>query len=79
MGLTFLFKLDCDSYIISIVITASKKIGVFNLSMKFLSCEADLYHYKSTTQLCMEYYFYAQAGAPSYYLEISDKLQKCTC
>ena len=31
LGLTFSFKLDCGSYIISIAKTASKKIGALNL------------------------------------------------
>ena len=36
LGLTFSTKLDWCSYIISIVITASKKIGALTRSMKFL-------------------------------------------
>ena len=35
-GLTFSSKLDCVSYIISVAKTASKKIGAFIPSMKFL-------------------------------------------
>ena len=55
LGLTFSYKLDCDSYIIFIAKTASKKIGVLVCSIKFLSPEAALYLYKSTIQPCMEY------------------------
>ena len=42
MGLTFSFKLDWCSYIISIAKTASKKIGGLISSMKFLSHEVAL-------------------------------------
>ena len=48
LGLTFSSKLDWGSYIISIGKTASKKIGALIRSIKFLSTEVALYHYKST-------------------------------
>ena len=48
LGLTFYSKLDCYSYMISIAKTASKRIGSFICSMKFLSPEVVLYLYKST-------------------------------
>ena len=48
MGLTFSFKLDWGSYIISIAKTASKKMGTLVCSVKFLSPEVALYLYKST-------------------------------
>ena len=58
MGLTFSFKLDWGSYIISIAKTASKKIGASIHCMKFLSPEeVVLYLYKSTICPCMEYCF----------------------
>ena len=79
LGLTFSFKLDCSSYIISIAQTASKKIGVLICSMKFLFPEVALYLYKSTICLCMEYCCHVWAGAPSCYLELLDKLQKQIC
>ena len=44
LGLTFSSKLDWGSYIISIAITASKKIGALICSRKFLSPEVALYH-----------------------------------
>ena len=47
--------------------------------MEFLSPEFVLYLYKSTIQPCMEYCCHAWAGAPSYYLEMLDKLQKRIC
>ena len=76
LGLTFSSKLDWGSYIISIVKTASKKIGALIRSMKFLSPEVALYLYKSTIRPCMEYCCHVWAGAPSCYLELLDKLQK---
>ena len=76
LGLTSCSKLDCGSYIISIVKTASKKVRVFIRTMKFLSLEVALYLYKSTIHPCMEYCCHVWAGAPSYYLELLDKLQK---
>ena len=47
LGLTFYFKLDQGSFIISIAKTASKKIGALIHSVKFLSLEVALYLYKS--------------------------------
>ena len=76
MGLTFSSKLDWGSYIISIAKTASRKIGDFICSMKFLSPEVALYLYKSTIRPCMGYCCHVWAGAPSCYLESLDKLQK---
>ena len=79
LALTFSFKLDWGSYITSIAKTASKKIGALIRSMKFLSPEVALYLYKSTIRPCMEYCCHVWAGAPSYYLELLDKLQKRIC
>ena len=79
LGLTFSFKLDWGSYIISIAKTASKKIGAFIRSMKFLSPEVALYLYKPTIRPCMEDCCNVWAGAPSYYLDLLDKLQKRIC
>ena len=47
LGLSFFSKLDCGSYIISIVKTASKATGALICSLKFLSPEVALYLYKS--------------------------------
>ena len=47
--------------------------------MKFVSPEVVLYCYKSTVQPCMEYYCHVWTGAPSYFLEMLDKLQKWIC
>ena len=47
--------------------------------MKFFSLEVALYLYKSTIRPCMEYYCHVWPGAPSYYLELLDKLQKWIC
>ena len=76
LGLTLSSKLDWDSYIISIAKTASKKIGAFIYSMKFLSPEVALYLFKSTICSCMEYCCHVLAGNTSCYLELLDKLQK---
>ena len=79
LGLPFSSKLDWDSYIVSIAKTASKKIGALIRSMKFLSPEIALYICKSTISPCMEYCCHVWAGAPSCYLGLLDKLQKCIC
>ena len=79
LGLTFSSKLDWGSYIISIAKTASKKIGAFIRSMKFLSPEVALYLYKSTICPGMEYCCHVWAGAPSCYLDLLNKLQKRIC
>ena len=79
LGLTFSSKLDWGSYIISIAKTASNKIGALIRSMKFLSPEVALYLYKSTICPSMEYCCHVRAGAPSYYLDLLDKLQKRIC
>ena len=59
----------------SITKTASKKIGALISYMKFLSPEVVLYLYKSTIRPCIEYCCHAWDGAPSYFLELLDKLQ----
>ena len=77
--LTFSSKLDWGSYIVSIIRTASKKIGALISSMKFLSPEVALYLYKSIIWPCVEYCCHVWAGAPWCYLELLDKLQKRIC
>ena len=62
LGLNFFSKLDRSSYIISIVKTASRKIGALIRSMKFLSAEVALYLYKSTIQPWMERCCHVWAG-----------------
>ena len=64
LGLTFSFKLDCGSYVISIAKTVPKKIGAMIRSMKSFSSQVVLYLYKSTIQPCMECCCHAWAGAP---------------
>ena len=54
LGLIFSSKFDWDSYIIFIARTASKKIGAFVCSMKFLSPKVALYLYKPTIRPWME-------------------------
>ena len=79
MRLTFSFKLDWSSYLISIGKTAFKKIGAFIHSMKFLSPEVALDLFKSTIQPCMKYCCHVWTSAPSWFLELLDKLQKWIC
>ena len=79
LGLTFSSRLDWGSYIVSIAKTDSKKSEALIRFMKFLAPEAALYLYKSTIQPCMEYCCHVWAGAPSWYLELLDKLQKRIC
>ena len=79
MRLTFSSKLDWCSCIISIAKTASIKITALVHSMRFLLPEVALYLCKSAIQPCMEYCCHVWAGAPSYYLELLDKLQKQLC
>ena len=74
LGLTFSSKLDWGSYIIVIAKTAPKKIGALIRPMKFLSPEVTMYLYKSTIRPCMEYCCHVWADAPSFYLELLDKL-----
>ena len=74
LGLTFSSKLDWSPYIISIVQSASKKIGALIHSLKFLSPEVALHLYKSTIWPCMEYCCHVWAGAPSCYLELLNNL-----
>ena len=64
---------------ISIPRSASKKIGALVRSIKFLYPEVALYLYKYTIRPCMEYCCHVWADAPSYYLELLDKLQKRIC
>ena len=79
LGLTFSLKLDWDFYITSIAKNVSKKIAAFIHSMKFLSCEAALYLYKTTIRPFVEYCCHVWIGVPNCYLELLDKLQKQIC
>ena len=72
-GLTVVSEWDWGSYIISVVKTASKRIGNMICSMKFLSPEVALYFYKSTICPCMECCCHVWTGAPSFYFEFLDK------
>ena len=79
LGLTSSSKLGWGSYIIPIAKTVSTKIRALIHSMKFLSPELAPYLYKSAIRPCMEYCCHGWAGAPSYYLELLDKLRKEIC
>ena len=76
LGLTFFSKLNWGSYIVSIAITVSKKMGSMIRSMKFLSPEVAVNFHKFTIQPCLEYYCHVWTGAPSCYRNMLDKLQK---
>ena len=75
LGLTFSSKTHWGS----IVKTTYKKIDALIRSIKFLFPEVALYLYKSTIQPCMEFCCHVWASAPSCFLELLDKLQKCIC
>ena len=77
--MAFSSKLDRDAYIISTAKTTSKKIETLICSMKFLSPGVALHLYKSTIQPCIEYCCHVWAGAPSWYLELLDKIKKEIC
>ena len=79
LTMTFSSKFYWVSSIVSIVKTASKKMGALIRSMKFLSVEVALYLYKSIIQPFIEYCCHIWAGALSWYLELLDKLQKPIC
>ena len=65
---------------LSVVKSASRKIGALIRSMKFLSSGVALYLCESTIRPpCIECCCHVQAGAPSCYLELLDKLQKQIC
>ena len=53
-----------------------KKIGALICYMKFLSSDFVLCLYKSTIWSCMEYCCHVWAGAPSWWFELLEKLQK---
>ena len=78
-NLNFSANLDCDSYIVYIAKTLSKKAGALIRSMKFLSSEFTLYLYKSIILLCMECCYQVGVGAPNCYLEMLDNLPKRIC
>ena len=69
----------CHDNINKIAKTSSKKIGALIVSMKFLSPENALYLYKFTICSCMDYCCHVWVGAPSFYLEMLDKLQNWIC
>ena len=76
LGLSFRFKFNQTTYIVSIAKTAFKKFGALIHSMKFVSPKVALYLNKSTILSCMEYYCHVWAGAPSFYLNVRNKLQR---
>ena len=76
LWLSFSYKLNWGSYIISIAETTSKKIGALIRSMKFLFLEIALYLNKSTIPPFIKYCCHVWAGAPSCHSEILHQLQK---
>ena len=67
-----------EALTLSLTKTASKKIGALTCFMKLLSCQVALYFYKSTIRPSMECRCYVWAGAPSWYLQLLDKLHICS-
>ena len=74
LALNLSSKLDWGSCVISIVKTASKKIGALICSIKFLFPGIAWYLYKSTMHPHMEYFYHVWDSASSCYLELLDKL-----
>ena len=56
-----------------------RKLESWFVLWSFFSLEVALYLCKSTVQPCMEHCCHVWVGAPSYYLELLDKLQKRIC
>ena len=79
LELTFSSKSDWSSYITSIAKTACRKVRALILCMKFLSPEVAMDLYNSTIWAFMEYCCHVWTGVPSYYLQLSGKLQKRLC
>ena len=75
LSLLFTSKLDWGSYIFSFAKADSKKIGALLCSMKFLSLELVLYHYKSLIRQCMENCCHVWDGAGKCYFNLLDKLK----
>ena len=76
LGLPFSSKLDWGSYILSIIKTASKKIGALIRCMKFVSPEVAVVSPLIYLRPYIEYCCYVWAGAPRCYLEMLHKLQE---
>ena len=70
LGMNLSYELDWDSYIISIAITAPKKVAALIHPMKFVFPEVAQYHYKSSIRPCIECCCNVWAGAPSCNLEL---------
>ena len=79
LGVSFSSKLDWGFYTVCGAKNSFKKFGAFIQAMKFFSDEASLYICKSTIWPCMESCSQIWLGAPSYYSDIIDKLQKHLC
>ena len=73
LGLSLSSKFDWGPYLVSVAKTGSKGIGAFFRSIKFLSFEIALYHYKfykSAIRFSMEYSSHVWAGALSCHLDM---------
>ena len=79
MGLCSSYKLDWDTWIISIAKIESKETGVLLLFMTFSSPEIAVYFYKSTIRSCIEYCCHFWGGGSRCYLKMLDKLPKRIC
>ena len=79
LGLSFSSNLSWDSYIRSISLSASRKVGALYRSKHFLTPDAILYLYKSTIRPCMEYCCHVWAGESPCHLKVLDRIQKRIC
>ena len=79
LGLSFFSQLGWGAYTVTVVKTASKKIGSLIRSIKFLSPDVGLYLCKSTRRPCMKYCCHVWTGGLSCYLQMLDKQQKPIC
>ena len=84
LGLSFSSKVGWGFYIVSIAKNSFKKIGAFIHFMKFFSDEVSNMFLtwsfcKSSIWPCIEYCSQIWLGAPSYYSDIIDELQKHLC
>ena len=79
LGMPVSSKLDWGSYITSVAKSTSRKIRALIHSMKFLSPEVLFISINLPYNHAWNTVVTSLAGAPSFYLELLDKLQKQIC
>ena len=75
LGLTFFSELDWGYYVSLLRKVPPRILDYWFILWRFFL----LYLYKSALWPCIEYGCHVWAGAPSWYLELVDMLQKCIC